>query len=373
MVSGGRGIGGGRGVVRLLLWVDSGSLIGDISDISIITIAGVLDMLDSAIGKSNRVGSGDVGGTIRLLLSVEVGLGVVISNSVGEGVGGDLIGVLLGLVGNSRGVVSWSSLHNNSSSGQLVVPFIGWELQQDDGQWRELRDQNSRQIFTLNITIQHDEPPRDDKTETSDVLKMMDVKRMRTYDQLKELDIEENEESLRSFLVFPLTLTLPGKGEFRKMIGPNKTFSGRPLYNRTQTGEIIFFEDDFWRLCSLCDYTEEGSFNGSESALMSNSPSLMIPRLLFQEWSGFEFIAAELSKEMTASSRVWPYYTPWTLSDVKTAAWLVENDHLTQLEKVMFSSDLESTSITSDMDSIRRVAFVTLSKTDEEILIKPIQ
>ena len=32
---------------------------------------------------------------------------------------------------------------------------------------------------------------------TSDVLKMMDVKRMRTYDQLYELDIEENEESLR--------------------------------------------------------------------------------------------------------------------------------------------------------------------------------
>merc|ERR1712012_354916 len=109
MVSRGRGIGGGRGVVRLLLWVDSGSLIGDISDISIITIAGVLDMLDTSIGKSNRVGSGDVGGTIRLLLSVEVGLGVVISNSVGEGVGGDLIGVLLG-------VVSWSSLHNNWSN-----------------------------------------------------------------------------------------------------------------------------------------------------------------------------------------------------------------------------------------------------------------
>ena len=80
-----------------------------------------------------------------------------------------------------------------------MIPFIGWELQQDDGQWRELRDQNSRQIFTLNITIQHkqDEPPRDDKMKTSDVLKMMDVKRMRTYDQLKELDIEENEESLR--------------------------------------------------------------------------------------------------------------------------------------------------------------------------------
>ena len=50
--------------------------------------------------------------------------------------------------------------------------------------------------------------------------------------------------SSRSFLVFPLTLTLPGKGEFKKMIGPNKTYSGRPLYNESQTGEIIFFEGE---------------------------------------------------------------------------------------------------------------------------------
>ena len=82
-------------------------------------------------------------------------------------------------------------------------------------------------------------------------------------------------------------------------------------------------------------------------------------------------MAAESSKEITASSRVWPYYTPWTLSDVKTAAWLVENDHLTQLERVVFSSDLESTSITNELDSIRRVASEILSKPDEEILIKP--
>ena len=77
---------------------------------------------------------------------------------------------------------------------------------------------------------------------------------------------------------------------------------------------------------------------------------------------------------MIGASKDWPYYyTPWTLSDVKTAAWLVENDHLTQLEKVMFSSDLESTSITSELDSIRRVASKDLSKPDEEILIKPNQ
>ena len=28
------------------------------------------------------------------------------------------------------------------------------------------------------------------------------------------------------------------------MIGPNKTYSGRPLYNKTRTGEIIFFEGE---------------------------------------------------------------------------------------------------------------------------------
>ena len=82
-------------------------------------------------------------------------------------------------------------------------------------------------------------------------------------------------------------------------------------------------------------------------------------------------ILDEVAQEMIRASKVWPYYTPWTLSDVKTAAWLVENDHLTQLEIVVFSSDLESTSITKELDSIRRVASKELSKPDEKILIKP--
>ena len=76
--------------------------------------------------------------------------------------------------------------------------------------------------------------------------------------------------------------------------------------------------------------------------------------------------AAELSKEMTAS---WPYYTPWTLSDVKTAAWLVENDHLTQLENVMLSSDLDQSSVWGELVIIRRVASKILFKPDEEILM----
>jgi len=55
MVSGGGGsvVSGGRGVVGLGLGVDSGSLVGDISDISVITVGGVLHVLDPAVGKSN--------------------------------------------------------------------------------------------------------------------------------------------------------------------------------------------------------------------------------------------------------------------------------------------------------------------------------
>ena len=147
-------------------------------------------------------------------------------------------------------------MRSNSSSGQLVIPLIGWELQQDDGQWRELRDQNSPQIFTLNITIGDGDSRKSDirhrtdgrcgpdfrlgdgspaecnpesersccspggwcgktkwhclcptcidyklrgphRMKNSTVKKLVDVKRMRAYDELRELDIEETEESLR--------------------------------------------------------------------------------------------------------------------------------------------------------------------------------
>jgi len=89
------------------LWVDSGSLIGDISNKSVISIGGVLDVLDSAIRKSNGVRSSNIGSTIGLFLSIEAGLGVVISNSVGVGVWGDLIGVGLDISSLDWGMVSW--------------------------------------------------------------------------------------------------------------------------------------------------------------------------------------------------------------------------------------------------------------------------
>ena len=116
-------VGGGRGV-RLGLRVDSGSLVGDISDVSVIAVGAVLHVLDSAIGKSNGVSTLDIAGTIGSLLSVEVSLGVVVGNGVGEGVGGDLIGVSLSLVGRGWGV-GWGSnnhglVHGVSHNGGVV-------------------------------------------------------------------------------------------------------------------------------------------------------------------------------------------------------------------------------------------------------------
>merc|ERR1712209_38413 len=116
------GIGGLGGDI---LGVLSSALIGDISDISIISIAGVANMLDSAIGKSNRVRSLDIAGSIRGLLSVEGSLGVVISNSVGVGVGGDLIRVGLSMVSWSGGVVGWSSVSNWVSHNWSVDGMVG--------------------------------------------------------------------------------------------------------------------------------------------------------------------------------------------------------------------------------------------------------
>jgi len=97
----------GRGWdIRLGLGVDSGSLVGDLSDIAVISVGGVGHLLDPAVGESHSVGTLDIAGTIGGLLSVEVGLGVVISNGVCEGVGRDLISVLLGLVSNGGWLVS---------------------------------------------------------------------------------------------------------------------------------------------------------------------------------------------------------------------------------------------------------------------------
>jgi len=123
MVDRGRGVDGSRFVGRGSL-ISGGSLVGrgrggsilglarvrHISDISTISISNlVVNSLESAIRKSNRVGSAG-GITISVLTSIKVATRVVISNSVVVGVHSGLvsIGWLSGMVGGlSGGVVHW--------------------------------------------------------------------------------------------------------------------------------------------------------------------------------------------------------------------------------------------------------------------------
>ena len=75
------------GDIGLGLGVDRGALVGDLSDIAVDVVGGVLHVLDPAIWKSHRVGTRDNTVGISGLSSVEVGLGVVVGNTVGVGVG----------------------------------------------------------------------------------------------------------------------------------------------------------------------------------------------------------------------------------------------------------------------------------------------
>ena len=98
-----------------------------------------------------------------------------------------------------------------------MVPLIQWQFQQDDGQWRELKAPKDPRFpepfntFTLNITIEDGKSEmrvhRLDKylgpqtngqrVELKTVEMETRIKQMQVYDQLRELDIEENEKSLR--------------------------------------------------------------------------------------------------------------------------------------------------------------------------------
>merc|ERR1719510_2805219 len=91
------GVGNGMGGVnnRGSLGVSGSAVIGDLSDVAVDGVRVVVHVLDPAVGKGNRVGALSVTGTIAGLSGVEVGVGVVVSDGVVVGVGGDLIGVHL--------------------------------------------------------------------------------------------------------------------------------------------------------------------------------------------------------------------------------------------------------------------------------------
>merc|ERR1719232_1417040 len=113
MVSGG-GVGdnGGSSIVGL-------SLIGHISNIAIIVVGMVLDMLDPAVRKVDRVLAINNTGTIVVLSLLEGSSGVVISNSICVGVGRDLRQVISNIsdVMGHRGVVSRGGVNHRGVIG----------------------------------------------------------------------------------------------------------------------------------------------------------------------------------------------------------------------------------------------------------------
>ena len=133
-------VGRGRGIGRSIR-VSSNSVISDISDISVVVVGGVLDMLGTTIGKSNIIRSRNNTSSITSLSSVEVSLGVVISNSVLVSVGLISIGGLSsmvsrgsmdywGMVDNGGSVDNWGMVdnrgHSNSVSNWVVDGMGNW-------------------------------------------------------------------------------------------------------------------------------------------------------------------------------------------------------------------------------------------------------
>jgi len=102
-----------------------GSLISDVSNITIIVIGVILDSLDSTIGKVDRVLTINDTSSIVVLSLVESSTRVVISNSIGVRVWGNLSKVISNISSLHWGMVSWGSMSNNWG-------MISWCSMSDD-------------------------------------------------------------------------------------------------------------------------------------------------------------------------------------------------------------------------------------------------
>merc|ERR1711963_1379785 len=110
-----------------------GSLVGDISDITIIVIGMILDVLDSAVGKVDGVFTIVNTGSVIVLSLLESSTRVVISNSASLHWGM----VSRGGMGNNWGMVSWSSMSNNWGSMDSMVNWgmdsmVNWGMDSMD-------------------------------------------------------------------------------------------------------------------------------------------------------------------------------------------------------------------------------------------------
>ena len=87
----------------------------------------------------------------------------------------------------------------------------------------------------------------------------------------------------------------------------------------------------------------------------------MVPRLPFHEWEGFT--GGESAQQMTGASSG---LTLLTLADIKTAAWLVDNNHLKHLETVTFTTDMDTQSVNTEVQTISRLAGNVFNKSDSQ-------
>ena len=129
VIGGSSGVIAGSGVVGSCLGVDRDSLVGHIGDITVIVVGGVLNVLGSSVREGNRVAAGngtvDIGG----LGGGELGLGIVIGNTVLKSVGGGLLFVVgrmrsgVGVSGGGVGNHGGSVVHNRGvvRSGRSMV------------------------------------------------------------------------------------------------------------------------------------------------------------------------------------------------------------------------------------------------------------
>ena len=103
--------------------IGSNTIIGNISNISIIIIGMVVDMLDTSIRKVDRVGALYNTSTIIGLSLVEGSTRVVISNSIGVGVGRGLSIVRLGISTNSMVSKDRSMVDNRSMCNSYWMSY----------------------------------------------------------------------------------------------------------------------------------------------------------------------------------------------------------------------------------------------------------
>merc|ERR1719450_1642507 len=105
-----------RSSISRIIGIYSSAVIGDLSDVSIVGIRVVVDMLGAAVREVDIIRTLGIASAVTGLGSIEVGGGVVVSDGVVVCVGGDLVRVdLSNSVSYNRSVVGRGSVDNRGS------------------------------------------------------------------------------------------------------------------------------------------------------------------------------------------------------------------------------------------------------------------